>query len=136
MLDQLNCFTNGQVFDNQRNGPYDWFESRYGNPDVLLEDLIMTIHDENTLYGIGYHDRVWLRNHIDNEVSAYDGICADVSVATGSLANECIDVVITECSAEVNSECTDEPCAANTNDSLKALLFSLLAIFLVFGANM
>jgi len=48
---------NNAVYDFQKAGQYDWFESRMAEPDVVLEDMISII---SPAAGDG-HERVWWR---------------------------------------------------------------------------
>ena len=58
LLEQIPAVQNGRVFDIQKNGQGDWFESRMAEPDVVLEDLIDII----TPAAADGHKRVWWRN--------------------------------------------------------------------------
>eukprot|EP00611_Tribonema_gayanum_P027094 TRINITY_DN65_c0_g1_i2.p1 TRINITY_DN65_c0_g1~~TRINITY_DN65_c0_g1_i2.p1 ORF type:complete len:468 (+),score=168.66 TRINITY_DN65_c0_g1_i2:141-1544(+) len=98
-LDQLVCVTNKRVYDTCGNGDHDWFESRVSNPDVLLEDFVMAIHNDNTLFGIGAHQRVWLRDVFTETIPPDAGACPNVTAPVVSAANECVSVLAPECVA-------------------------------------
>ena len=57
VLKRISAYNAGNVFDNMANGPYDWFESRIAEPDVLLMDFIKAFRPDVALD----HKRVWLR---------------------------------------------------------------------------
>lgn len=48
---------NNAVYDFQKAGQYDWFESRMAEPDVVLEDVISIVHPAANQG----HERVWWR---------------------------------------------------------------------------
>merc|ERR1711988_1322211 len=57
VLKRIAAYNANKVFDNMGNGPYDWFESRIAEPDVLFMDFIKAFRPDVALN----HTRVWLR---------------------------------------------------------------------------
>jgi len=58
VLNQIVAVQNELVFDTLGNGPKDWFESRFAEPDLVLQDLINIMHP--TALG-NTHSNVWFR---------------------------------------------------------------------------
>jgi hypothetical protein len=99
VLDQLSCVQSGRVFDNQKNGDNDWFESRFASPDTLLQDLVMALHDDNSFFGIGLHTRVWIRKLTEVEEPPAPVCPNGASTRFTSDASACIDIVAASCQA-------------------------------------
>ena len=57
----LAAVQSGRVFDTNRMGSTDWFESRVAEPDVFLRDVASALHPSHA--NLGQHDRAWLRQH-------------------------------------------------------------------------
>lgn len=95
LMQNMTCVQNKKVYDNTGQVEADWFENRVAEPDVLLEDLIMALHEDNSLFGIGYHDRVWIRDVYTEApgVSVSMSECSDTTAPWVVRANECVDVV-------------------------------------------
>lgn len=99
VLNQLKCVQNKRVFDNQGEGDKDWFESRFAQPDTLLQDIIGALHFDSTQYGIGAHKRRWIRK-VFNETEAFTrAACTNTSAPFIYTADACIPVVATTCQA-------------------------------------
>jgi hypothetical protein len=99
VLDQLSCVKNGRVYDNQKQGDNDWFESRFASPDTLLQDLVMALHEDNGFYGIGLHTRVWIRKLSEVETPPAPVCPSGATSPFVSDASACIDVVAASCLA-------------------------------------
>ncbi|CAM9688443.1 unnamed protein product, partial [Heterosigma akashiwo] len=76
----LSAVVNQRVYDTSGNGKKDWFESRFAEPDVVLEDLINFLQNCTN----PDHDRVWLRNYFTEDKGAASTTCSDWGAALRS----------------------------------------------------
>lgn len=86
LLETMPAYQNGAIYDFQKNGQNDWFESRLAEPDVVLEDLIDII---SPLASDG-HKRVWWRNVKTEAVGGAEVVlCDDVNTPLLLKADAC-----------------------------------------------
>eukprot|EP00640_Fibrocapsa_japonica_P001804 CAMPEP_0113944358 /NCGR_PEP_ID=MMETSP1339-20121228/33728_1 /TAXON_ID=94617 /ORGANISM="Fibrocapsa japonica" /LENGTH=444 /DNA_ID=CAMNT_0000949535 /DNA_START=61 /DNA_END=1392 /DNA_ORIENTATION=- /assembly_acc=CAM_ASM_000762 len=100
IVSAIPAVANQNVYDVHGNGAQDWFESRYVEPDVVLEDLISIFH--NCVHP--EHTRVWWRHAFREDPDSVDS-CSGSSAWGEPLvtkADECADssdCEVTEASA-------------------------------------
>ncbi|CAM9558067.1 unnamed protein product [Choristocarpus tenellus] len=92
----LECVKKGNVYDIYLNDN-SWFEAKAVEPHVLLEDLIVVLHGEETNYGIGNYERLLLRHVATEEVNSGSyfvnkGVCDDIS-APLEIQGECTLII-------------------------------------------
>ena len=84
---------NGLVFDFLgSSGPKDWFESRFAQPDVVLEDFITVLYPGVHLD----HQRAWWRNVFTEgqTTKLTASSCRDVSEPFVLKSNPCYEIVV------------------------------------------
>lgn len=85
-LETMPAYKTGSIYDFQKNGQGDWFESRLAEPDVVLEDMIDLI----TPAVSGGHKRVWWRHVETEKIGGADKMfCDDVSKPLQLKADAC-----------------------------------------------
>ena len=77
------------------NDGNDWFESRYPEADVLLEDMIFTVHPMYSEWLVNPgHSMTWLRNMFTGaeQIELTAAMCEDPNVAAKLIADECTSI--------------------------------------------
>jgi hypothetical protein len=85
------AYANGEVYDFLgRSGPKDWYESRYAQPDVVLEDFITMFYPDIHLS----HQRAWWRNVFsEGETAALlPSSCRDISEPFVLKSDGCFEI--------------------------------------------
>ena len=77
------------------NDGNDWFESRYPEADVLLEDMIFTVHPMYSEWLVNPgHSMTWLRNMFTGaeQIELTAAMCEDPNAAAKLIADECTSI--------------------------------------------
>mmetsp|Transcript_18370 Transcript_18370/g.27712 ORF Transcript_18370/g.27712 Transcript_18370/m.27712 type:complete len:457 (+) Transcript_18370:85-1455(+) len=106
----LSAVVNQRVYDTSGNGKKDWFESRFAEPDVVLEDLINFLQNCTN----PDHDRVWLRNYFTEDKGAASTTCSDWGAALEIQADDCSDLS----ADDLEDQCFDD--SGSTDDEAGA----------------